>query len=89
VLVTARVNFAGADRVVLFAIQRHTKPQRELPLYRDETYEVRWAPEGGYTYYRLRDNVRMSSYTWPTPESAKAALIDNEYAKTMSSGVVG
>jgi hypothetical protein len=88
-MICARVNHAGADRVTLFGITRHSKPQRDVPLYRDDLYEVRWVAEGGFSYFRCRDNVRMSAYSWPTAESAKMALIENEYPKSSTSGVVG
>jgi len=86
-IVTARVNHASADRVTLFDIRRVSKPQREVALYADDTYEVIWAPEGGYTYRRIKDKVRMASVNWPTPESAKHELLRREYPATQS-GVV-
>jgi len=85
-LVTARVNHADRNQVVLFDIRRASKPQREVALYSDDRYEVKWAPEGGYTYYRKSDNCKMGNTTWPTPEGAKQALISREYPPTQHFG---
>ncbi|HEY1246202.1 MAG TPA: hypothetical protein VGF29_15355 [Hyphomicrobiaceae bacterium] len=86
-VVTARVNHADADKVVLFDIRRASKPQRDVALFSDDMFEVRWAPEGGYTYYRKRDGVKMGNTTWPTPEAAKHALLQREYNPTQHYGV--
>jgi hypothetical protein len=75
------------DHVVLFDIRRASKPQRDVALFSDDMFEVRWAPEGGYTYYRKRDGVKMGNTTWPTPEAAKHALLQREYNPTQHYGV--
>jgi hypothetical protein len=77
------VNHADAIKVILYDIRRASKPQREVPLFRDDTYEVRWASEGGFTYFRHTDNIRMAATVWPTPEAAKAALIRDQYPSRM------
>jgi hypothetical protein len=49
-------------------------------LYSDDTYEVKWAEGGGYSYFRKSDGVRMSNASWPTPEAAKLALMREQYS---------
>ena len=83
-VVEARVNWADGGQAILFAIKRHSKPARELPLFKDEHYEVRWAAEGGFSYWRSLDNVRMSPSTWPTPEACKSELLRQQYPASIS-----
>ena len=74
----AAVNHASATEVVLYDIRKASKPRREIPLFSNETYEVKWA-SGGYGYYRKRDGQKMSVASWSTPEAAKAALFREQY----------
>lgn len=79
----ARVNYASADKVHLFDIRKASKPQRDLALFSDEHFEVRWAANG-YTYHRKADGVGMTSASWATPEAAKAALFREQYSKAVA-----
>jgi len=83
-IATSRVNWADSGKVVLFDIKRASKPVRDVALYRDENFEVKWAPEGGFCYWRIRDNVRMHSGNWPTAEACKYEMIRREYPVTVS-----
>ncbi|MCH8238545.1 MAG: hypothetical protein IIB62_00570 [Proteobacteria bacterium] len=74
----AAVNHASATEVVLYDIRKASKPRREVALFSDANYEVKWA-SGGYGYYRKRDGLKMSVSTWSTPEAAKAALLREQY----------
>jgi len=74
----AAVNHADNGQVILFDIRKASKPKREVALYSDNTYDVRWSHEG-FGYYRTADNVRMGTATFPTPEAAKQALIREQY----------
>jgi hypothetical protein len=82
-MITARVNWADSGKVVLFDIHRISKPARELPLFKDEHYEVRWAPEGGFSYWRTKDNCRMHNGTWATPDACKNELLRRQYPVTI------
>ena len=48
-VIYASVSHADQDKVVLFDIRRVSKPKRDLSLFSDGNYEVRWAEGGGYT----------------------------------------
>jgi hypothetical protein len=74
----AAVNNADNGQVILYNIKRASKPKREVALFSDSQYDVRWSHEG-YGYYRTADNVRMGTATFPTPEAAKQALIREQY----------
>ncbi len=80
----ASVNHADRGQVILYDIRKASKPKREVALYSDATYDVRWSHEG-YGYYRTADNVRMGTATFPTPEAAKQALIREQYPATVAS----
>ena len=80
----ASVNHADRGQVILYDIRKASKPKREVALYSDATYDVRWSHEG-YGYYRTADNVRMGTATFPTPEAAKQALIREMYPATVPS----
>ena len=74
----AAVNHADNERVVLYDIRKASKPRREVALYSDNTYDVRWSHDG-YGFFRTADNIRMGNATYQTPEAAKAALIREMY----------
>jgi len=76
--VWAVVNHADAGQVILYDIRKSSKPMREVALYSDSKYDVRWGHDG-YGYYRTADNIRMGNATYPTPEAAKQALIREMY----------
>ena len=80
----ASVNHADRGQVILFDIRKASKPKREVALFSDATYDVRWSHEG-YGYYRTADGVRMGTATFPTPEAAKQALIREMYPATVAS----
>ena len=81
--VYAAVNHADGGQVILYDIRKASKPKREVALFSDATYDVRWSHEG-YGFYRTADNVRMSNATWTTPEAAKAALIREMYPQKVA-----
>ena len=68
-LAEAIVNIAERDSVILAGIRKISTPQRSVPLYSDETYEVIWAGSG-YGVRRISDQVMMLPETFhqPTPE---------------------
>jgi hypothetical protein len=80
----ASVNNADRGQVILYDIRKASKPKREVALFSDSKFEVRWSHEG-YAYYRKADNVKMCTATFPTPEAAKQALIREQYPPTVSS----
>lgn len=82
--VFAGVNHGDGGQVILYDIRKASKPMRELALFSDKTFEVKWTREG-YAYFRKADNVKMSLATYPTPEAAKNALILEQYPKTVTS----
>ena len=79
----ASVNYAAGTKVILYDIRKTTKPDREVSLYSDDTFEVRWGKDG-YTYHRKNDGVTMSTGSYPTAEAAKTALIREQYPVTIS-----
>ncbi len=79
----AAVNHADSERVILYDIRKASKPRREIALFSDATYEVKWASDG-YGYYRKTDGVKMSVGTWSTPDAAKAALFREQYPARMA-----
>jgi len=81
--VFASVNHADAGQVILYDIRKASKPEREVALYSDATYDIRWGNEG-YGYFRTADNVRMTNATYGTPEAAKAALLREQYPARIS-----
>ena len=82
--VWASVNHADRGQVILYDIRKASKPMREVALFSDKTFEVKWTREG-YNYFRKSDSVKMSVATYPTPDAAKAALIREQYPPTVSS----
>ena len=82
--VYAAVNHGDGGQVILYDIRKASKPMREVALYSDKTFEVRWTRDG-YTYFRKADGVKMATGTYPTAEAAKQALIREQYPVTVSS----
>ena len=79
----ASINHADEGKVFFFDVRRVSKPQRDVALFSDNLFEVKWASSGGgYAYYRKLDGVKMSSGAYPTPEAARAALIREQYPVT-------
>jgi len=87
-LVTAKCNHATHESVTLFDIKRASKPMRDVQLFEDDKYAVRWRPGGGYGILRKKDQAWMTSGSWPTPESAKAELFRMLYQPQPSTGQV-
>jgi len=75
----ARVNYADGDKVVVYDIKVASKPVRDSTMWSDSTYEVRHVREGGYTYFRITDGVRMSVPTYPSVEAARSACVREMY----------
>jgi len=78
----ARVNHADDSKVYLFDIRLLDKPQRDIALWGDASFEIRHVM-GGFSYFRKKDGVRMTSAAWPTPDAAQAACIRDQYAAKM------
>ena len=74
----AIVDHADANGVTFCDIRKVSKRDRDREAYNDGTYAVKWVP-GGWTYFRIKDGVRMTSSSWSTPDAAKAALIREQY----------
>jgi len=79
----AAVNHADRGQVILYDIRKSSKPKREVALYSDSKYDVRWSHDG-YGFFRTADNIRMGNATYQTPEAAKAALIREMYPARVS-----
>ena len=79
----ASVNSANSTQVILYDIRKATRPKRDVALFRDATYDVRWGTEG-YGYFRTADDVRMTNASYPTADAAKAALMREQYPATIS-----
>ncbi|MGI8853627.1 MAG: hypothetical protein ACR2GC_10140 [Methyloceanibacter sp.] len=78
-IVRATVDFAAPDWGISFiGITQIKKGVRDRVMFSDGTYEVR-PIDGGYSYFRTRDNVKMTNQHWDTPEAAKAALVREQY----------
>ena len=74
----ARVSHADAEGVTFYDVKKASKPKRDLTLFSDKTFEVRWSADG-FTYHRKSDGVRMGVATYPTAASCKAALMREQY----------
>lgn len=77
--VFALVDWADSSGIGLCKPVPYEKRDRSRTPYKDENFEVRWAPEGGWTYWRASDGVRMSNSSWHSWEAARAALIREQY----------
>lgn len=82
VMYTGRVSHADAEKCVLFAIERKSKPVRDVGGWSDANFEIKWIG-GGFTYFRKRDGVRMHLGTWPTIDSCRHELMRREYPVTI------
>lgn len=65
-----RVNYADTRQVIVYDIKQADKPVRNVALPQDTEYETKPVREGGFTYFRKSDGVRMSNPTYSTPEAA-------------------
>jgi hypothetical protein len=72
------VDYADANEVVLLKPDVRSKRERDRTPWKDNNYEVR-SIHGGWSYFRISDDVRMSSALYPTWEAARAACIREQY----------
>src|SRR5262245_23980244 len=69
-----QVDYTDGDSVYFLKPQVFRRRERNLSPCRNQSYEVRMI-DGQWRYYRLSDNVRMTTKSWSTGEAAKQACI--------------
>jgi hypothetical protein len=69
-----QVDYTDGDNVYFLKPQIFRRRERDRTPWRNQTYEVRMI-DGAWSYYRISDNVRMTTKAWPNWEAAKSACI--------------
>jgi hypothetical protein len=71
------VDFASPEEALLFKAPVLTRRDRNRVPYQDDNFEVR-SVGSGWSWFRRKDSVRMTTAIFPTWEQAKLDLIRNQ-----------